>query len=300
MQDPLLPVVVGAILALAGIFVSVELFFYGNIMRSMEALKDEQRPLRQSVERIAGGPTAFFPHLFLTALAREARFWEKLSIQRADKILIASAIASDYIQENDIVIIDSGTTVDQIPHILLEKHLRSKVYTNNVLAAISVVPPAEGVDCFLLQGRVDPIYGATYNMENIAAPLRPLGASQIVLAATAISFDQGPLVNHLDSPNQRFKKELVQKALHDGGNPRLIIAVDWTKFSQELDHSAAREFVAVLEPQTWRIVRSTSRFVLVTTQPLDSLKTPAAIKARGELRKFLESMRKGGMNVAIC
>jgi len=134
---------IGIIIGLIGIFIGIFFFLINNVLRSLGTIKDKMDSFGQSIEKIREGPIIFSPNLYLTALARESKFWEKLSIQRADKVLIASTIVSKYIQENDSIIVDSGTTVDQIPHILREKHLKSKVYTNNILAAISVVPPVE-------------------------------------------------------------------------------------------------------------------------------------------------------------
>ncbi len=290
----------GIIVGLLGIFIGIILFLVGNILRSLDTLKDDVKSLGQNVEKIREGPILFSPNLFFTALAREAKFWEKLSIQRADKVLIARTITSKYIQEKDVIIVDSGTTVDQIPHILHEKYLRTTVYTNNLLAAISVVPPVEGFDCFLLSGKVDPIYGATYNIEDIEGPLKPIRANQIILAATAISFEEGPMVDVLDTSNRLFKRELVRKALQDLGNPRLIIAVDWTKFKKGLRVVVDRKLNAVLEQADWRAVKATNRFVLVVTNPPDSLQTPDAIRAREEIKAFCTNMEEGGMKVEIC
>lgn len=274
------------------------LFLINNVLRSLDTLKDDIKLLRQNVDRICEGPILFSPNLFLTALAREAKFWGKLSIQRADKVLIASTIASEYIQEKDTIIVDSGTTVDQIPHLLHKKHLT--VYTNNLLAAISVVPPVEGFNCFLLSGKIDPIYGATYDIDNLETSLRPIQANQIILAAAAISFEEGPMVSVLDTSNRLFKRELVRKALLDSWNPRLIIAADWTKFKEDIGVGAAKKSNAVLEIEDWRAVKATNRFVFVLTNPPDFLQTPDVIRAREEIKAFCINMEKGGMKVKIC
>jgi hypothetical protein len=291
---------VGIIIGLSGVFIGVILFVISNVSRSLDDVKESVASIEETVGKMAAGSTLGLPHLFLTALAREAKFWGKLSTQRADKVAIADEIASEYIHENDTIIVDSGTTVDLIPHILRERHRNSKVYTNNLLAAISVVPPVEGCDCYLLSGRVDPIYGATYNIEHIEEPVRPIRANQIILAATSISYDEGPMVDVRDHLNRRFKSELVRKALEDDGNPRLIVAVDWTKFGRHLDGSIGKEFNPVLEHATWKTVRSVQRFALVTTKPLDAVQTPSAQRAREEIDKFLAETKRGGMQIQIC
>lgn len=291
---------VGIVIGLVGIFVGIVFFLINNVLHSLRALNDDVKFLVQNVEKAVEGPPPFSLNLFFTALAREAKFWGKLSVQRADKVSIASTIVTKYIQENDRVIVDSGTTIDQIPHILYERHLNIDVYTNNLLAAISVVPPSEEFKCFLLPGKVDPIYGATYNIGRIKESLKDIEATQIILAATAISFGKGPMVNVLDRSNRLFKGELVRKALEDRGNPRLIIAVDWTKFIGDSEVGADRNLDAVLEIADWRAVKATRRFVLVATSPPDSLQTPAAIRAREEIKAFCTNMEEEGMKVEIC
>jgi hypothetical protein len=300
MQEQWLATLVGIIVGLSGVFIGVILFVITNVSHTIRDVKESIASIERTVEIISEGSAFGLPHLFWTALARDARFWGKLSIQRADKVAIADRIASEYIQENDTIIVDSGTTVDLIPHILRERHRNSKVYTNNLLAAISVVPPVEGCDCYLLSGRVDPIYGATYNIENIEAPLESIRADQIILAATSISYDEGPMVDVRDYSNLRFKSELVRKALEDDGNPVLIIAVDWTKFGRHLDIGESKEFNPVLEHRTWKAVRSMQRFFLVITEPLDSLQNLSAGRAREEMKKFQTAAKRGGMQVQTC
>lgn len=288
----------GLIVALLGIFIAIFIALFTTILRSINELRIDVKSIQMNIESLRKTPITPSSYLFFSVMAREEKFWGKLFIQRSDKIAISWTIASNYVQERDTIIVDSGTTVDQIPHILREKHLIVKVHTNNLLAAISVVPRVEGFDCFLLSGKIDPIYGATYNIENIEGPLRLIKANQIILAATALSFEEGPMVNVLDISNRLFKRELVRKALQDDGNPSLLIAVDWTKFREDLKMS--KKLNAVLEIEDWRSVKATKRFVFVTTNPPDSLQTPDAIRAREVISAFSTNMRKGGMKVEIC
>lgn len=240
---------------------------------------------------------------FLLALATQAKFWEKLFIQRGDKVAISSTIATEYIGESDKkIIVDSGTTVDQIPHMLAQRSSQRKtkleVFTNNILAAVSVVPPPKGFDCFLLSGRIDPIFGATYNIPDIEGPLREIEADKIVLATTSISFETGPMVAGQDLFNHRFKNELVRKALDDPQKTTLIIAVDWTKLHRLGDIKNGQ--VPVLDQERWQIVRAQSSFVLVTTKPEASLTSADAARAREVIDAFETNMKTNhGMTIHV-
>jgi DeoR/GlpR family transcriptional regulator of sugar metabolism len=289
---------VGVIIGLLGVFIGV--FFAQNerMSRDLNGVKGAIDSLRSELGERPMLPSA---HLFLTTLTREAEFWERFSIQRADKILIARRIATKYVRDGDTVFVDSGTTVDQIPYMLRQQGTKTTVFTNNLLAAISVVPQAEDevAQCSLLPGRIDARYGATYNIGNVEEPVRQISANKIVLAATAISFEEGPMVHVKDYQNLCFKRALVQRALADATNVSLVIGVDWTKFVQSHNQrgSAGRELNAVLESQEWRAARSSSGFVLITTMPPESLQTSEACEARATVETFVRNAQSGGMAV---
>lgn len=283
-------------IGLFGIFIAIILVLTSNISSKIGTIMQKMDNFEDSIQRSRGESTILPTYLYLTALAREAKFWEKLSIQRADKVLIASTIASKCIQENETIIVDSGTTIDQIPHILREKNFNIKIYTNNLLAAISVVPPVEGFQCFLLPGKLDAFYGATYDIKNLEKILKAITANEIILSTTAISFEHGPLVKVDDYENREFKRGLVKEVLGTD-KPRLIIAADWTKFILDLPE----DLNPVLDEVDWKTVRYSSHFYLVVTEPPSSLeKTPNALIARQVIEKFIRNKKKKGMNIEIC
>lgn len=289
---------VGIIIALLGIFIGIIIVLVANILKPINQISGEMRDIKESIKEIRGGP--FIPpttNEFWKALTIQSKFWQKLIKQRADKIRIASAIASNYIQDNDTIIVDSGTTVDQIPAILHVKHPNVKVYTNNLLAAISVIPPEE-FDCSILSGRIDPIYGATYNTVDIGEPLKSLEPQRIILASWGISFEEGPLIEAKDRYNREFKRELVKKAVQDP-KTQIIIAVDWTKFKKGKDKKG--DINAVLDIEEWNSIKSNNHFVLVTTNPPKDLRTPEETKdaeeAREVIKRFKENMKGGGLQI---
>ena len=281
-------------IGLFGIFIAIILVLTTNVSSKISTLVQKTDNMENILLRIHREPTSLSPNLFFTVLAREAKFWEKLFFQRADKVLIAGKIAGKYIQKDETIIVDSGTTVDQIPHILHTRQLKVKIYTNNLLAAISVIPSVEGFYCFLLSGKIDPFYGATYNSENLEETLKTINANQIILSSTAITYEEGPLVHPLDRDNREFKEALVEKSL-GRDETRLIIAVDWTKFRRSF---SPEELTPVLS-RDWIAVRKTNRFILVATEPPNDLQTEDASIAREVIREFKKNMKNNGMKVEI-
>lgn len=284
-------ILVGVVVGLVGIFIGIYLHQNATISSKLESI-------RQILERLPAQSIVPSGISYLLPLAREARFWERLYQQRADKVIISRKIATSYITRDDrTIIVDSGTTVDQIPYMLCQEERQLEVFTNNILAAVSVVPPPPGFDCRLLPGRIDPIYGATYNIGAIGEPLKQIKkADKIILACTAMSFEKGPLVTPEDNFNQEFKGQLVRKALDDPTHTQLIIATDWTKFDK--DEEVVKGMIPVVQKDEWKQVKARREFVLVVTDP-GELKTQEAKRAKREIDRFKDNSARGKMQTDV-
>jgi DeoR/GlpR family transcriptional regulator of sugar metabolism len=254
--------------------------------------------------------SAYSSQSFLTIMTSEWEFWEKLFRKRKDKILIATEISNEYIKEYDQVILDSGTTVDQIPRLLNQRFLYVgetiplKVYTNNLIAAISVVPPQ--IRVILLNGEIDKVFGATYNKSKIAEPLDEiLNATKIILAATYITYEGGPMVSHSDSQNIEFKNALINKKSVDPCT--IIIAADWTKFI-DIPPPTHRYVSDIPDPLTenltsknWDKVKNNNTHLLCITEPPVSNTSDIAKTARIVINKFRENEQTNkGIKVVVC
>ena len=281
--------------------VAIIFFLFTFIARPLNKLQEKISRLEKGSGGKLESPALLSSNFFLTALEKERKFWSKITEERDNKTLIALTIANKYIERNDTILMDSGTTVDQIPLFLVEKGYNSTIYTNNLLAAILVIPYGEEIDCNLLSGEIDPIFGATYSDETTTQILPSLNATLIILAATRISFKSGPMVHSKDYRNLTFKKELVRKSLMDGHKPRLIIATGYSKFTGDLNKEEEAQYNPVLDPETWNSVKAKDRFVLVTTKPPSGMKSrTASDTAMHEIKKFQTNMKKGGMKIEIC
>jgi hypothetical protein len=286
-------ILVGLIVSFLGIFIGIYLHQSANVGNKLQdAIK--------LMEKFSSPPSGVGPTQagYLFPLGKEAKFWERLYYQRADKVIISREIATKYITEKDrTIIVDSGTTIDQIPYMLCQRNLHLKVFTNNLLAAVSVVPPPPGFDCRLLPGRIDARYGATYNVGDIDGPLTQIrNADKIILACPAISFEEGPLVDRSDDFNKQFKGQLIRQALDDPAHIQLIIAADWMKFGKA--KNVVKEMKPVVGANEWRQVLEQEGFVLVATDP-GELDTPEADRARSEIESFKKNSSRDRMKLAI-
>jgi len=286
-------VVVGVLLGAAGIFVAFGL----HVVRDLGRLREQLRDMRGIVGSARRGHPSLDGALIGTSISRETKFWGKLFTRRKEKIDIAEKIALDIIEEGDIILLDSGTTVDQIAPILRDCGKSVDIYTNNLLVAMSMLPPTKEIPCVLLGGIIDPEYGATYDLDDISKPLAGLSPSKIILAARAISVAEGPLVSVKDDGNLQFKRKLVQMALNDRmSRTRLIVAADWSKLVPQTETEDGVRLQAVLSVADWDACKATEQFTLVTTEPPENLAGPESQQARKALRK----LQKCSMEVLIA
>jgi hypothetical protein len=293
--------IISIVFFIAGGLLSYYFFSARSIVKMESDIKDIKTELQRLIA-LAGNNT-LISSFYLMTLSAQFNFLEKLFVQRQDKFLICNEIVLNHLSLNDKIIIDSGTTVDQIPQLLNESYMRYRanvgqnpnpppeISTNNLLAAVSVIPPEINVN--LMEGIVDKKYVATYHPRNIILPIDNFDATKIVLAATTISYIDGPMVSVSDSNNKKFKAALIDKAL----GPKkcnLIIAIDWTKFN-----SKTPLMNPVVTHDVWQSVLAEPRFCLVTTKP-DRANHPAeADIASNIIAKFENNAKNGGMRVVI-
>ena len=127
--------------------VAIIFFLFTFIARPLNKLQEKISRLEKGSGGKLESPALLSSNFFLTALEKERKFWSKITEERDNKTLIALTIANKYIERNDTILMDSGTTVDQIPLFPVEKGYNSTIYTNNLLAAILVIPYGEEIDC---------------------------------------------------------------------------------------------------------------------------------------------------------
>jgi hypothetical protein len=225
---------------------------------------------------------------------------EKYYHMRTDKLTICRYIATDLIQDKQGFILDSGTTIADIPLILSYRKRGVRMFTNNLIAVIPIV--GSGLRCTLLGGESDQEYGASYHETKgeTLSWLRPIQCDWTILAAVRITYSDGPLVRAGDKKNQVWKESLIHKCLAEKSN-RLVIAVDWTKFMLELTESYRQVWEPVLaNKEDWQEVLGRNDFFLVTQSPNnDDPLDPRRERARAIIRKFQVNDRQGMQVVCL-
>jgi len=188
------------------------------IHKVTELLEDLETRIKQFEVSRAAREVLVSPLALFTI--RETKFLARLLQYREDKAAIAQRISS-YVKDNDIVIVDSGTTADQVPRELLAAGRKGvTVYTNNILAAMSIV--GGDILCHLLPGILEDQYAAILGAETCQkAAIVPCQVA--VVAATSISAANGPCA--ASAANRLFKLALLGR----NWTAKIVFAVDWHK-----------------------------------------------------------------------
>ncbi|HHT73386.1 MAG TPA: DeoR/GlpR transcriptional regulator [Firmicutes bacterium] len=177
------------------------------------------------VERVHGGAVLKQPQtdLFQIRTRRKTNIREKQAI--AQKAL-------EHIKEDDIILIDGGSTTQPLSRLLGEKRLT--LLTNDLLIAGEVLEK-ENVTLYVTGGKLsDHRREGVYTLlgRDAEALLQKYKVNKLFLAATALNFKQGLMVYSEDVA--AAKKAMLQAA------EEVILLVDYTKFHQQAFLTFAR------------------------------------------------------------
>lgn len=163
---------------------------------------------RGTVKKVYGGVTAVKNPL--------VPFEQRNVKNKKEKDAIAKA-AADYVQEGDIIYVDSGTTVPNMLRYVRNKHIT--VLTESLNAALNALPN-EGINVILLGGSLI----RKTNSLSIMNPsiLKNYNINKAFMASTGISIENGATNS---SPLEfEIKKEVAEKS------GSIYLMVDHTKF----------------------------------------------------------------------
>lgn len=216
-------------------------------------------------------------------LATQWRFIEKLYRYRFEKHQISRIISSNYIKDNMSILLDSGSTIDLVTSELLRSAVKGvNVYSNNVFAAIHLVGTKQ-VSFHLLPGLFSEIFAAVYSNE-ANNRIDQLGINVFILAATALRFNTGIMVNKGDQANYTFKRTAVEAFLKSEDS-QLLIAVDPSKFI--VDTQVHR---GIFSEDEWsKIIHEyATRIMIITTQIPQDVDPEKHVSIERELKKFID------------
>jgi DeoR/GlpR family transcriptional regulator of sugar metabolism len=221
-------------------------------------------------------------------LVNQWQFVEKTFRNRYEKHDICRRIVVQNIEEGNCILLDSGSSVDLVTYELLTAKLKKvRVFSNNVFAAIHLVGTKE-ITFNLFAGDFSEKFAAVYSKEfNNRIETLPIGV--YILAATAIRFGKGVMVNKQDRDNADFKSAVLQ-AFARSEESKLIIAVDATKFIEPTD-----KHQPVVSADEWADLLSThsDRIIVVTSHLRPDADRAQAAAVDQELRRF----RSAGIEV---
>lgn len=163
---------------------------------------------RGTVKKVYGG---------VTAVKNSLVPFEKRNIKsKSEKDAIARAAAA-YVQDGDIIYVDSGTTVPNMINYLKNKHIT--VLTESLNAALNALP-YENINVIMLGGNII----RNTNSLSLMNPsiLKNYNINKAFMASTGISIENG--VTNSSPMEFEIKKEVAAKS----GSVYLL--VDYTKF----------------------------------------------------------------------
>lgn len=168
-------------------------------------------------------PLEFLLQIMALGLSQSAPVWNRMREHRVEKQRLGRYVAENFLRKVDTVLLDSGTTTAAVARELVRLRCRVReVYTNNVLAALYLLPYEE-TKCILVGGELDQNYAALLGEMSVNA-IKDLKPDITILAATSIDYDTGP--HGRSSTNQAFKQAIMTSA------EKLVIVVDASKLGQ--------------------------------------------------------------------
>ena len=171
------------------------------------------------VERVHGGAVLKQPHTDLFQI-RSRRPDETTREKQA-----ISQRALEYIEEDDIIIIDGGSTTQPLSRLLGDK--RITLLTNDLLIAGEVLEK-ENVTLYVTGGRLgDHRREGVYTLlgRDAEALLQKYKVNKLFLAATSLSFKQGLMV--------LFRRCGCCQEGNAAGGRKVICLIDYSKFHQQ-------------------------------------------------------------------
>jgi DeoR/GlpR family transcriptional regulator of sugar metabolism len=258
-----------------------------NFNKNSDEILENSRKILHEATQISDAAHRLRPELS-TYLAHQWKFIEKTFYNRFEKHDICKRIVSSWIEDDHSILLDSGSSVDLVTYELLSSPIKDvTVYSNNVFAAIHLIGIRE-ITFNMCAGVFNDKFAATYSRE-YNNRINEWSIKTFILAATAIRFDGGIMVNKKDKDNADFKRAALE-AFKSKETSRLIIAVDATKFIEP----TVRHQPVVAREEWSELVKSHSSRIILVTAPMRLDGDPAKVS---EFKQEVKKFEDAGINV---
>ncbi len=254
-----------------------------DMLVQAEAIVREMQEARSSSQQLRPD--------FTTFVSNQWRIFDRMAQYRYEKSLICRSIATDHIRSGDTVLLDSGSTTDQVTAELVAKGVSNvSLYSNNVLAALHLTGTSS-LRYYLLGGQFFERSWAVYSEES-SRRIDQLGVTVIVLAAAAFRMADGIMFRNGEEGNQAFKKSALD-CFRDHPETRLVLAIDSSKFSTSVNgHKSA------LHKMAWtQLIQSSAARIDIVTSEIPKDVTDAQ---RAAIHRELDKCRNAGLRVHVA
>jgi len=221
------------------------------------------------------------------------RFLEKVFHNRYEKHSICRKIVKKYISDKDVILLDSGSTVDLVTYELLNFPEGQSVciYSNNVFASLHLVE-TNMITFHLLSGTLSERFAAVYSKESTIEVEEKYSFTVIILAAVAIRVKKGIMVNSDDDGNKLFKHAALSSFKKSRiGDCKLLIAVDSTKMITPLSDSEGNDTMqTVMDESEWEeLLKTRKEDIILVTSPIpdsDTISPEQEVLIKREIESF--------------
>lgn len=276
--------------------------FKKEITASTNAIKQQVDNLAASSKLITDLATAISNYIteahsttdgpdFTAFVSNQWRIFDRMARYRHEKLAICRHIVSNHVHSGDSILLDSGSTTDQITSELIRRNEGSvRIFSNNVLAALHTTGTSV-LRFSLLPGEFFQRSWAVYSEEAVQR-IDQLGINLFIMAAAALRFGLGVMVRDGEEGNRRFKERCFE-AFQSRRDTRLILAVDCSKLCEPTSgHNP------VISPKGWRLLlrENVERMTLVTCNPPQDLPS----RQRSAIIEQLSQFEASGMSVELA
>jgi DeoR/GlpR family transcriptional regulator of sugar metabolism len=253
-----------------------------ELLTNSETLMREIQDIRSAVQEVRPN--------FTTFITNQWRVFDRMSRYRHQKLKICQQIVGKHLQPGDNILLDSGSTVDQVTAELISRPVSNiSIYSNNILAAAHLTGTSL-IRFTLFQGEFFQRSWAVYSQE-ANQRMDQFGISVVIIAAAVFRANSGVMVREKEEGNYLFKRRALE-IFRQKEESRLIIAIDASKFYENTNNHRS-----VFTQTEWKslLTKAATRVTLVTS----SVPRDATRPNRNSFEEQIAQLRGEKVNVVV-